>query len=333
MSNAYQVLSNPVFQAFSPTTGQFLVGGQLFTYAPGSTTPVASYPTVIDAQNLTNANTNPIILDSTGSASIIVSGPTKLVLKDATGNLIWSMDNVNLSSNNIYDSNGNALLLFSPVNSSVNYLQIGNNSSSHAPTLASAGADTNVGLDIDLKGNATLNLNTGITGTTVMQGAATVSGALAASSFNLMPSGMYGWFATPTAPAGWLVCNSAGVSRVTYASLFAAIGTTYGAGDGSTTFNLPNGARSTLVGSGGASTGILANSVGAVGGAETVTILTGNLPPAAPFANNTVTTVNLASGSSVSAPAIAIGGTWQGGGGVGTSVMQPSLVGLLCIKI
>ena len=41
-------------------------------------------------------------------------------------------------------------------------------------------------------------------------------------------------------PAGWLQCNGAAVSRTTYAALFAVIGTRYGSGDGSTTFNLPN---------------------------------------------------------------------------------------------
>jgi microcystin-dependent protein len=39
---------------------------------------------------------------------------------------------------------------------------------------------------------------------------------------------------------GWLKCNGAAVSRSTYAVLFAAIGTLYGAGDGTTTFNLPD---------------------------------------------------------------------------------------------
>lgn len=43
-----------------------------------------------------------------------------------------------------------------------------------------------------------------------------------------------------SAPAGWLKCNGALVSRTTYAALFAAIGTTFGAGDGSTTFALPD---------------------------------------------------------------------------------------------
>jgi microcystin-dependent protein len=45
----------------------------------------------------------------------------------------------------------------------------------------------------------------------------------------------------PTSPiAGWLYCNGAAVSRTTYADLFAVIGTTYGVGDNSTTFNLPD---------------------------------------------------------------------------------------------
>lgn len=46
---------------------------------------------------------------------------------------------------------------------------------------------------------------------------------------------------TPEPPPGWLLCDRSPVSRSTYAALFAAIGTTYGAGDGSTTFQLPGG--------------------------------------------------------------------------------------------
>jgi microcystin-dependent protein len=47
-------------------------------------------------------------------------------------------------------------------------------------------------------------------------------------------------FAMNSVPAGWLKCNGSAVSRTTYSALFAAIGVTYGAGDGSTTFNLPD---------------------------------------------------------------------------------------------
>ena len=53
-------------------------------------------------------------------------------------------------------------------------------------------------------------------------------------------SGMVANFAMSTAPLGWLAADGTAVSRVTYASLFSAIGTTFGAGDGTTTFNLPN---------------------------------------------------------------------------------------------
>lgn len=52
--------------------------------------------------------------------------------------------------------------------------------------------------------------------------------------------GVLGFFATTTAPNGWLKANGAAVSRTTYAALFDRIGTTHGAGDGSTTFNVPD---------------------------------------------------------------------------------------------
>lgn len=52
--------------------------------------------------------------------------------------------------------------------------------------------------------------------------------------------GEVAFFARSTAPAGWLKCDGSAVSRTTYAALFAAIGTTFGAGNGSTTFNLPD---------------------------------------------------------------------------------------------
>lgn len=47
-------------------------------------------------------------------------------------------------------------------------------------------------------------------------------------------------FATSVPPAGWLRCNGAALSRTVYAHLYARIGTTFGAGDGSTTFNVPD---------------------------------------------------------------------------------------------
>jgi phage-related tail fiber protein len=54
------------------------------------------------------------------------------------------------------------------------------------------------------------------------------------------PAGMVSYFARNTAPTGWMKANGAAISRTTYATLFAAIGTTFGAGDGATTFNVPD---------------------------------------------------------------------------------------------
>lgn len=64
-----------------------------------------------------------------------------------------------------------------------------------------------------------------------------LAGALAAL---LTPVGAVECFARAAAPGGWLACDGAAVSRTTYADLFAAIGTAFGAGDGSTTFTLPD---------------------------------------------------------------------------------------------
>ena len=56
----------------------------------------------------------------------------------------------------------------------------------------------------------------------------------------VMPTGVVLPFAGTAAPTGWLACDGTAISRTTYAALFSAVGTSYGVGDGSTTFNLPD---------------------------------------------------------------------------------------------
>lgn len=60
------------------------------------------------------------------------------------------------------------------------------------------------------------------------------------ADINATPAGAIQFFAMETAPVGWLKANGAEISRTLYANLFAAIGTTFGSGDGKTTFNLPD---------------------------------------------------------------------------------------------
>ena len=61
-----------------------------------------------------------------------------------------------------------------------------------------------------------------------------------ADNVSQVPVGTIIWSANASVPAGYLLCNGSAVGRATYPKLYAAIGTTYGIGDGSTTFNLPN---------------------------------------------------------------------------------------------
>lgn len=65
-------------------------------------------------------------------------------------------------------------------------------------------------------------------------------GGITSISGDGTPAGIVKYFANSTAPNGYLKANGAAVSRATYAALFIAIGTLYGAGDGSTTFNVPD---------------------------------------------------------------------------------------------
>lgn len=90
-------------------------------------------------------------------------------------------------------------------------------------------------------------------------------------------------FGGSAAPTGWLLCNGAAVSRTTYSALFAVVGETYGAGDGSTTFNLPDlrgrapigvGQGDTAEGGGTGTDRVL----GAKGGKETHTLTQAELP-------------------------------------------------------
>ena len=87
---------------------------------------------------------------------------------------------------------------------------------------------------------------------------------------NIMAQGMAGMvqmYAGATPPTGWLLCDGSAVSRTDYAELFAAIGTTWGAGDGSTTFNLPDMRGRAPVGVGQGS-GLTNRALAATGGDE-----------------------------------------------------------------
>ena len=127
-----------------------------------------------------------------------------------------------------------------------------------------------------------------------------------------IPTGTIIPWSDGSAPSGFLECNGALVSRTTYADLFAIIGETYGAGDGSTTFAVPDLQDNVAVSKSNNKT------LGSTGGTNTVTA-TGNV--AGSTANATLSTAQLASHShSVNRPSGP--GPW-GGGGSNNNTQQP----------
>ncbi|MFT3933564.1 MAG: phage tail protein [Chitinophagaceae bacterium] len=125
---------------------------------------------------------------------------------------------------------------------------------------------------------------------------------LLAGAVNTIPSGTIVSFAGSTAPSGWALCDGSAISRTTNSSLFSAISTTYGSGDGSTTFNIPDlrgrsvfgkddmggTAASRLTTTGGLSSN---NTLGATGGSQTTTLSVANLPSHNhTFTGNSITT-------------------------------------------
>jgi microcystin-dependent protein len=103
-------------------------------------------------------------------------------------------------------------------------------------------------------------------------GAAWIVGGRLSGESSASPIGTLVAYAGASAPLGWHLADGSAVSRTTYATAFAVMGTTYGAGDGSTTFNLPNLGGSVVLGTNGTYTR------GLTGGAATVALSTAQIP-------------------------------------------------------
>ncbi len=117
-----------------------------------------------------------------------------------------------------------------------------------------------------------------------------------------VPAGIVSAFAGVTAPSGWLMCYGQAVSRTEYSALFTALNTTYGSGDGSTTFNIPDMRGRAIAGvdnMGGTDAGRLsiANTLGTATGTETVTLTSAESGVPAHAHANTVTNNAVTSGS------------------------------------
>lgn len=146
------------------------------------------------------------------------------------------------------------------------------------------------------------------------------------------PIGAMQAYGGDTAPEGWLICDGSLVSRTTYSELFDVIGETYGAGDGSTTFNLPDLRGRVIIGEGtGTATDATAHSLGDVDGKETHTLDITEMP-SHNHSGSTLgwTPSNMGSGNAFRA--VTDGSTNNTGGGLAHNNMQPYLVCNYIIK-
>jgi len=155
------------------------------------------------------------------------------------------------------------------------------------------------------------------------------------------PSGTLAGFAGSVAPGGWLLCDGSAVSRFTYSFLFAAIGTTWGTGDGSSTFNLPDFRGRMILGVSGS------YALASKGGSATTVQSVSQMPPhmhpltdpghfhTALVASST-NTAGAAAGTGVSgSTSTEVTGITMGdtGGGMPMTTISPYAAALVIIKI
>jgi microcystin-dependent protein len=215
----------------------------------------------------------------------------------------------------------------------------------------------NVGLAV----NGAKVLDVATTGLDVT-GTINSSGAVKQAGFSLLPVGVTLPYAGTSAPSGYLFCFGQSLLRTDYAALFTAIGTTYGAADG-THFTLPDLRGRAIAGKddmGGSSANRLTNAddglngdtLGATGGGETQTLATANLPAYTPAGTNATSSVALTfasansyntTGASTAVSNITAGtglgtdrtltaaaqtflGTAQGGTSTAFGIVQPTLI-------
>lgn len=290
----------------------------------------------------------------------------------------------------IADANGNEIVVLDTVASAVNEITVANAATGAGPSISATGSDSNIDLLLGPKGtgvvkaggvevvtltgtqslsNKTLASPANVSATTGNAAIIAATGPDTNIDINLTPKGSgsvlvggVGGFLVPTgsvmpfagssAPTGWLLSFGQAVSRTTYAALFAVVGTTYGSGDGSTTFNLPDLRGRAVAGQDdmggtsanrltGLSGGVDGDILGGTGGAESHTLTVAQIPlhghPAYISTSGTdpnttgglalnsesVSTYSAYTGTLSSTPGQQIGGT---GGGESHNNVQPTII-------
>ena len=229
-------------QQFIDATGKPYANGRVFFYSNFPTCTVLK--NTYQNEAATVLNTNPVVLDAAGRATIFGSGAYCQVLKDANGTTIWtkytsdtsSASNLGWGGTGSGTANAQTVTVtgFSGVNGQTFYF---------VPSATNTGPLT---LSVNA-GSPIAVVKATPSGSTVLAGAEVVAGTVvgvtyvsSTGQFNLVTNnntligypGEIRTFAYAGCPAGWLYANGAAVSASTYPDLFAAIGTTWGTSSG-----------------------------------------------------------------------------------------------------
>jgi len=228
------------------------------------------------------------------------------------------------------DAGGDALTINSNAMAIPNTLNVGSN------TLYLSPSGTQVGIGTTTVGSNMLTVAGTVASTAggfVFPDSTTQTTAVTAPAASMMV------FAGASAPSGWLLCFGQAISRTTYATLFSAVSTTYGIGDGSTTFNLPDMRGRVAAGAdnmGGSAAGRLTsttmspdgNTLSATGGTQTHTLITAEMPAHTHSVPAQITSgVDIGGGGAYLSAGLLNNGTSTSTGGGGAHLnVQPTLV-------
>lgn len=258
-----QITSNAL-QLISPLTGTLDVDGKTIILDADADSNLAAGTD--DVLNLTLQSFLAFIFD--GNVASPVNGITLEATATGVGPMISAHGETNVDLRLKGKGTGMVRLL------TENSLSLDVSEPLATRVLIKPGGATDVGLAIQAAGTGAVRIGDALISfpeTDGLPGQALVTNGSGDLGWDYgVPVGTIIAYAGTSAPTGYLDCNGANVSRATYSALFSAIGTTWGVGDGVTTFGLPDLRRRTLVGSGGSGTGVLGNAVGNTGGAETV---------------------------------------------------------------